>query len=204
MQLLLIDRNENLLRPFRNFDGRFFAGAIGGFRLVRFVCASMLVPATVPTAIPVSGRRGRGARCQRQTCGEGERGHAAADAAVPPTLPLVASRTRDAQIVPPPRWNRFEPSANSSKRDQLSPSRECDAAVANCGKTSILKTQRNATACRRYLQRIRYKIMHSALVCLPCAKLRTDCQHCDLISAARQMCPPKADRNADARHDHRA
>src|SRR5215469_14624039 len=155
MQLLLIDRNENLLRPFRNFDGRFFAGAIGGFRLVRFVCASMLVPAAVPTAIPVSGRRGRRTRCQGQTYGEGERGHAAADAAVPPTLPLVASRTRDVQLCPRQRGIVLSPAQILVERDQLSPSRECDAAVANCGKTSILKTQRNATECRRYLQRIR-------------------------------------------------
>jgi hypothetical protein len=60
--LLLIDRYENLLRPFRDVAERFLAGSIGGFRLVRFVRGLMFVPAAVPAVIPISGRSRRGGR----------------------------------------------------------------------------------------------------------------------------------------------
>src|SRR5215467_7297598 len=160
MQLLLIDRNENLLRPFRNFDGRFFAGAIGGFRLVRFVCASMLVPAAVPTAIPVSGRRGRRTRCQGQTCGEGERGHAAADAAVPPTLPLVASRTRDVQLCPRQRGIVLSPAqilVDGISFRQVASVTPPWRIAAKLRSSKHNGTQPSADA------------IYGALVCLPCA-----------------------------------
>lgn len=43
MQLLLIDRNENLLRPFRDIAERVFALGLGGARFGRFVRGSMFV-----------------------------------------------------------------------------------------------------------------------------------------------------------------
>ena len=97
----------------------------------------------------------------------------------------------------------LSPAADSSGRDQLSPSRECDAAVANCGKTSITKTQRNAPIDAAIYSAPRTRLC--ILVRFAChAQLRTHCQHCDTISGARQMPPPKAHRNAGARHDRRS
>jgi hypothetical protein len=103
MQLLLIDRNKNLLRPFRNLDGRLFAGAIGGFGLVRFMRGLVLMPAAVPAAIPGSGRRGRGTRRQREPRGHSDRGNGPADdSAITPRRRLVVSRVQDNQFRPRP------------------------------------------------------------------------------------------------------
>src|SRR6516165_4837862 len=64
VQLLLIDRNENLQRPFLNLAERFPVDAIGGLCLVGFICSVMFVPATVP----VSGRCRRCGRSYSQAC----------------------------------------------------------------------------------------------------------------------------------------
>src|SRR5215469_15832687 len=50
VQLLLIDRNENLQRPFLNLADRFLVGAIGGLCFVVFMCRVMFVPAAVPVS----------------------------------------------------------------------------------------------------------------------------------------------------------
>jgi hypothetical protein len=111
MQLLLIDRNENLLRAFRNLDGRFLAGAIGGFRLVRFMRGLVLMPAAIPAAVPGSGRRRRCTRRQRETRGDSDRAKGLPDdPAIPPRRRLVVSRVQDKQFCPRPTWNRLEPS----------------------------------------------------------------------------------------------
>jgi len=55
MQLLLIDRNKDLQRPFLNLAERFLVDSIGGLWFVSFVCCAMFVP----VAIPVCGRRRR-------------------------------------------------------------------------------------------------------------------------------------------------
>jgi hypothetical protein len=62
VQLLLIDRNEDLQRPFLNLPDRFPVGAVGGLCFVGFMCRVLYVPATVP----VSGR------CRRCGCGYGQ------------------------------------------------------------------------------------------------------------------------------------
>src|SRR6516165_3031182 len=64
VQLLLIDRNENLQRPFLNLAERFPVDAIGGLCLVGFICSVMFVPA----AVPVSGRCRRCGRSYSQAC----------------------------------------------------------------------------------------------------------------------------------------
>ncbi len=51
-QLLLIDRNKDLQRPFLNWTERFLVTAIGDLRFVGLMCRAMFVRA----AIPVSGR----------------------------------------------------------------------------------------------------------------------------------------------------
>src|SRR6516164_2106307 len=64
VQLLLIDRNEDLQRPFLNLADRFPVDAIGGLCLVGFICSVMFVPA----AVPVSGRCRRCGRSYSQAC----------------------------------------------------------------------------------------------------------------------------------------
>jgi len=169
VQLLLIDRNENLLRPFRNIADRFFAPTIGGFRFVRFMRGFMFVQTAVPAAIPVGGRCWRGTR--RQGHGNGKRESASADdTAIPPRRRrLVVSCARDEQFSPRQREIVSSPAANSSGPDQLSPSRECDAAVANCGKTSVVTTQWNAEETPQIINGPWTSCCISGSVCLPCS-----------------------------------
>src|SRR5215469_1401446 len=97
VQLLLIDRNENLQRPFLNSADRFPVGAIGGLCFVVFVYRVMFVPA----AVPVSRRRQCG-RGYGQACKKCDRIPAAAGAAaIPLKQLLVAPRAYSYQCTPP-------------------------------------------------------------------------------------------------------
>jgi len=99
VQLLLIDRNENLQRPFLNLAERFPVDAIGSLCLVDFMCSVMFVPATVP----VSGRCRRCGRGYGQACEKCDRVPAAAGAAATPPKKqlLVAPRACSHQCDPP-------------------------------------------------------------------------------------------------------
>ena len=102
MQLLLIDRNENLLRPFRDSAERVFALGLGGRWFVRFVPGSMFVCAAGPTAIPISRRRRRWTRGDHQTCRDGKRANGAAGTANPPRRCFVVWCARNEQFRPQP------------------------------------------------------------------------------------------------------
>src|SRR5215471_4894824 len=98
VQLLLIDRNENLQRPFLNLADRFLVGAIGGLCFVVFMCRVMFVPAAVPVS----------RRCRRCGCGYGQACEkcnrvpaAAGVAAIPPNQLLVAPRACSHLCAPP-------------------------------------------------------------------------------------------------------
>src|SRR6516164_6298094 len=97
VQLLLIDRNENLQRPFLNLADGFPVGAIGGLCFVAFMCRVM------PVAVPVSGRCRRCGRGYGQACEKRDRVPAApgAAAAIPPKQLLVAPRACTHQCAPP-------------------------------------------------------------------------------------------------------
>src|SRR6516165_9281758 len=98
VQLLLIDRNENLQRPFLNLADRFPVGAIGGLCFVGFMGRVMFVPA----AVPVSRRCRRCGRAYGQACEKCDRAPAAAGAAaIPPKQLLVAPRACSHQCAPP-------------------------------------------------------------------------------------------------------
>src|SRR6516162_2900160 len=87
VQLLLIDRNEDLQRPFLNLADRFPVGAIGGLCYVGFMCHVMFVPAV----IPVSRRCRRCGRRYGQACEKCNRVSAAAGDAVVVTAKLARS-----------------------------------------------------------------------------------------------------------------
>src|SRR6516165_3368731 len=98
VQLLLIDRNEDLQRPFLNLADRFPVGAIGGLCFVGFMCRVMFVPA----AMPVSRRCRRCSRGDGQACEKCNRVPAAAGAAaIPLKQLLVALRAYSHQCAPP-------------------------------------------------------------------------------------------------------
>ena len=91
VQLLLIDRNKDLQRPFLNLAERFLVGAIGALWFMGFMCSAMFVPA----AVPVSGRCRRCGRGYDQACDKCDRVPAAAGAAaIPPKQLLVAPRAQ--------------------------------------------------------------------------------------------------------------
>src|SRR5271166_4196355 len=94
MQLLLIDRNKDLQRPFLNLAERFLVGALVALWFVGFVCRAMFVPAAVPAAtVPVSGRGRRCGRGHSQACEKCNCAAAGPDAAaIPPRPVLVAPR----------------------------------------------------------------------------------------------------------------
>src|SRR5215831_4679368 len=94
VQLLLIDRNENLQRPFLNSTDRFPVGAIGGLCFVVFMCRVMFVPA----AVPVSRRCRRCGRGYGQAC---EKCNRAGTAAIPLKQLLVAPRAYSHLCAPP-------------------------------------------------------------------------------------------------------
>jgi len=97
VQLLLIDRNENLQRPFLNLAERLPVDAIGGFWFMGFMCSAMFVPA----AVPVSGRCRRCGRGYDQARDKCDRVPAAAGAAaIPPKQLLVAPRACSHQCAP--------------------------------------------------------------------------------------------------------
>src|SRR5690348_13292343 len=92
----------------------------------------------------------------------------------------------------------FSPATNPSGANELPPDRDCDTAVAKCGKTSMMKT-REVECCGLYRA--------TAPIVPPQAEgqaqMRTQCRRCDLISAATQMPRLKAHRSAGARHDRK-
>src|SRR5689334_16601853 len=98
MQLLLIDRNKNLLRPFCRLAKRILLGTIAGLGSTRFVRGSMLVPTAIPAAaIPIS----RGRRSCRRHYRQGHQNpDRAASAAIIPPRPLVVGRASSHQFAP--------------------------------------------------------------------------------------------------------